>query len=56
MLAGRLLGNSGWVQLSKAELGLTLDSRRATLELSALRLGITLGASHSAAESCVASH
>jgi hypothetical protein len=46
----------GWGQLSRTELGLTLYSGRATLELSALRLGITMGASHSAAESCVDSH
>ena len=56
MLAGRLLGNRGEIELSRTELGLTLNSRSATLELSALRLGITLGASHSAAESCVVSH
>ena len=55
MLAGRLLGNRGEIELSRTELGLTLNSRSATLELSALRLGITLGASHSA-ESCVVSH
>jgi hypothetical protein len=56
VLAGRLLGNRGEIELSRTELGLTLNSRSATLELSALRLGITLGASHSAAESCVVSH
>jgi hypothetical protein len=44
------------VQPSRTELGLTLYSRRATLELSALRLGVKLGASHSAAESCVVGH
>ena len=56
MLAGRLLETSGLVELFRTELCLTLDLRSETLELSALRLGITLGASHSAAESCVVSH
>ena len=44
------------MQLSRAELGLTLDSRRAALELSTLRLGITLGACHTPTESCAVSH
>ena len=56
MLAGRLLGNRGEIELSRTELGLTLNSRSATLELSALRLGITLGAYHTPTESCVVSH
>ena len=52
MLAGWLLGNKGWwVQLSRTELGLTLNSRSAILGFGALRLGISLGARHSAAES-----
>ena len=51
MLAGRLLGKWGWGQLSRTELGLSLYSGRATLELSALRLGITLGACHTPTES-----
>ena len=51
MLAGRLLRDGGDIELSRTELGLTLDSRSATQEFGALRLGITLGASHSAAES-----
>ena len=52
MLAGRCV-EKGYIELSRTELGLTLDSRSATLELSALRLGITLDASHSAADGCV---
>ena len=56
MLAGRLLGNRGEIELSRTELGLTLYCRIAALLLSTLRLGVTLGASHSAAESCVVSH
>ena len=55
VLAGRLLGNVGVGAASRTELGLTLDSRSATLELSALRLGITLGASHTPTESCLIS-
>ena len=50
MLAGRCV-EKGYIELSRTELGLAFDSRRTTLELSTLRLGITLGASHSAAES-----
>jgi hypothetical protein len=46
----------GGVQLSKAELGLTLNSRSATLELSALRLSFTLGTCHTPTESCVVGH
>jgi hypothetical protein len=44
------------VQLSRAALGLTLDSRSATLAPSTLRLVIALGASPSATESYVVSH
>ena len=55
MLAGRCV-EKGYIELSRTELGLTLDSRSATLELSALRLGIALGACHTPTESCVVSH
>ena len=54
VLAGRCV-EKGYIELSRTELGLTLDSRSATLELSALRLGITLGASHTPTESCLIS-
>ena len=43
-------------QLSRAELGLALDRRSATLELSTLRLDVTLGAFNTPTESCVVSH
>ncbi len=51
MLGGRLLGSWGYIELSRTELGLVFDRRSATLEFDALRLSVTLGASHSTAES-----
>jgi hypothetical protein len=51
VLGGRLLGSWGYIELSRTELGLVFDRRSATLEFDALRLSVTLGASHSAAES-----